>query len=691
MNRIYLRRKTKIILYSGSSKTPNLSHIATILKNIEAFGYTLSEDIIQILKTFTIDELKNFYLSLVKKIKKMVGAHVDYRPIYPNFPAQVMKMDESELYINAIIHYLSFGSLKPVYEKEERLPLFDTVKLKVIELGNTDDFNEIFTNIMGSKTSISDTDKMDMEWFINMHKEDYQNYLPDEIPLKENVCFLCHLLLKHATADSIAISKYINTATDVLRLAVSLSNGDISLASNTKFKRFSRKERRLLLGLLDNCDNIEEDMVRYKSQWIRLGERLHPSEYNMYFNAQRAFNKIRNNEKINTFNSRIDYAIKSKDLSNIISLLRQRPGEFARKLDHILRETEEWKLILKEFEAVAKDVATPVLLQVMEHFKWRNEKNGLRTFFPKGNVAKVYGIENNLLDLNDEICRSIIAICEESLIKRFGQRESLGKVFIDERLKDYIVPFSQRSASKALKTFVRGTKISISENIKTIRSFLYWKENMDDRADLDLSAVLYDADWNYLEHISYTNLKSAKYKAAHSGDITSAPNGASEFIDLDIESIKKFGGRYVVFAVYSFTGQKFIELPECFVGWMARECPASGEIYEPKTVENKIDISSESLICIPMILDLYENKFIWADVSLKSQPTWNNLENNKKGMVLMGKALTTLRKPNLYDLFLLHSIARGVICDNIEEADIIFSIDKGITPFDNDVIISQYL
>ena len=585
---------------------------------------------------------------------------MDYRPMYPNFPAQVMKMDESELYINAIIHYLSFGSLKPVYEKEERLPLFDTVKLKVIELGNIDDFNEIFINIMGSKTSISDTDKMDMEWFIKMHKEDYQSYLPDEIPLKENVCFLCNLLLKHTTANSIAISKYISTATDVLRLAVSLSDGDISLASNTKFKSFNRKERRLLLGLLDNCNNIEEDMVRYKSQWIRLGERLHPSEYKMYFKAQGAFNQIRNNEQINTFNSRIDYAIKSKDLSNTVSLLSERPGELPENLSY-LKETEEWDL-LKESLKQCQRCINSSLLQVIEHFKWRNEKNSLRTFFPKGNVAKVYGIDNNLSYLNDEICRSVIAICEESLTKRFCQRENLGKVFLDERLKDYIVPFSQRSASKALKTFVRGTKISISENIKTIRSFLYWKENMDDRADLDLSAVLYDADWNYLEHISYTNLKSEKYKAAHSGDITSAPNGASEFIDLDIESIKKFGGRYVVFAVYSFTGQKFVELPECFVGWMERECPASGEIYEPKTVENKIDISSESLICIPMILDFYENKVIWADVSLKSQPTWNNLENNKKGMVLMGKALTTLRKPNLYDLFLLHSI-RG-LCSN---------------------------
>ena len=58
-----------------------------------------------------------------------------------------------------------------------------------------------------------------------------------------------------------------------------------------------------------------------------------------------------------------------------------------------------------------------------------------------------------------------------------------------------------------------------------------------------LSAVLYDAEWRYREHISYTNLRSESYRACHSGDITSAPEGACEFIDIDIPSVVAYGGR----------------------------------------------------------------------------------------------------------------------------------------------------
>jgi hypothetical protein len=92
-----------------------------------------------------------------------------------------------------------------------------------------------------------------------------------------------------------------------------------------------------------------------------------------------------------------------------------------------------------------------------------------------------------------------------------------------------------------------------------------------------------------------------------------------------------------------------------------------------------------------MVLDLYHNKVIWADISLKSQPIWNNVENNMKGMILMGKALTTMKRPNLYDLFRLNGEARGQLCKTIEEADTVFSVDNGVTPYDTDVIVSQYL
>lgn len=132
-NTIYLRRKNKIILNGLSiGNAPRLSYIATITKNIEALGYTLSGKIIEVLKTYTVEQLEEFYLYIIKECKELTGANKVYSPMYPNFPQQVMESPESELYINAIINYFSFGSILPEYNKEERIPLFEKRNLKVI-------------------------------------------------------------------------------------------------------------------------------------------------------------------------------------------------------------------------------------------------------------------------------------------------------------------------------------------------------------------------------------------------------------------------------------------------------------------------------------------------------------------------------------------------------------------------------
>lgn len=124
---------------------------------------------------------------------------------------------------------------------------------------------------------------------------------------------------------------------------------------------------------------------------------------------------------------------------------------------------------------------------------------------------------------------------------------------------------------------------------------------------------------------------------------------------------------------------------------MIREFPDSGEIYEPKTVKNKFDIASASTICLPMIADLEKREIIWTDITLKSRNVLNNVKANNRGMVLIGKALTNLIKPNLYDLFYLNGRSRGVIVENKHEADTIFSLDEGITPYNIDEIVSQYI
>ena len=58
-----------------------------------------------------------------------------------------------------------------------------------------------------------------------------------------------------------------------------MSGGDVSLAESAKFRNFTRRERRALLELLENCDNSTENMLRWKGRWIRLGERPHHGEY----------------------------------------------------------------------------------------------------------------------------------------------------------------------------------------------------------------------------------------------------------------------------------------------------------------------------------------------------------------------------------------------------------------------------
>lgn len=689
---MYIRRKGKMYLAGGEHVLPG-DYILNMLANIESLGYTLSAELIGVVETLPEKQFKSFYNQLVSDLKENAGAHKVFAPMYPNFPDQVKKASDRELYTNAFLHYIGdfIGQrIMPVYEKLKREPLKDEVRLKVIGLGSKEDFNAIFTRLLSAKTSVSETDKKDIEWFIKTYNARVIALAPDEIPLKENVAFYIGCLLKNNIEGAEeALRTHAKTATDILRLAVALSGGDISLAENTKFTAISKKNRKLLLSALEAMGNITEDMLRYKNRWKRLGEKLHPGEYRQRFPlCAEAFNVIRNDLPFETFNSKVEKNILGKNLPALLGLLTARPGECARRLDLLIRMTNDPAPVLAAFSAVAGKVSSPVLLQVMAHFKHRNEARELRTFFPKGDVGKARSIGYNLPVIDQEICSKVVSVCEEALVARFSTYPPLGKVYIHDLLKNYTVPFAMRSASKALKTISRGSKIHLPMG-NTIRFFIYWKDGKG-RTDLDLSALALDEQSFHKTTIAYYNLKDMG--GYHSGDITSAPGGASEFIDIDIAAFLKQGIRYVLMSVNSFTSQPYCDLPDCFAGVMMRQYPDSGEIYDPKTVENKFDLTANSRIAIPLIIDLQERKLTWVDLSLKNIPDYaNNVHNNLSSLTIINKAMTMLVKPNLYELFTLHARARGEITTDANQANTIFAVHNGIKPVDIDIIVSEFL
>lgn len=694
---IFLRRARRVIVAAGTSTLP-AEYVATVLHTLGHLGFTVSPDLFERLRTQSEAELQALLEQWIPILRAMVGADVPYEPMYPNFPAQVMQAPEAELYLNAWLHYVhvAYGlRWLPEYEKTPRPPLADTFDLKVIDLATPADFDAIAPRLIGAKTSISPDDKADLQWMLS-NAADPATLLPADIPFKENLAFTAGVLLTQPAADAL-LTRYFKTATDILRLAVVMSEGDVSLAEVVKFRSFKRAERRLLLGLLDRCRSPIEDMFRYPKRWIRLGERLHPGEYAKRFpNAFKAFKAVRDGDRPETFNSRVEAAFAAGTIDAALTILKARPGELARRMDHLLRTHPQPSAVIAAFEAGTDRMASPLLLQVMAHFRARHQgMPKLRAFFPKGESARMKPLPFDLPDLPADTAQAVEQACKTALIQRFSALPALGKVYVDPDLNDYLVPFSQRSASRALRMLVRGSRLPMPEGT-TIRFFTWWKEGVVNgretgNVDLDLSAVMYDPDWGYLEHISYTNLKSAKYQSAHSGDITEAPNGACEFIDLDIASIVKHGGRYVVMSVLSFNGHPFSRLPECHAGWMMRSEPDSGEIFEPKTVVDKLDIVTPTRVSVPVVLDLVERQLIWVDLGLKSEPRFQiNIEANERSMSQMGLAMTTLVKPTLLDLFGLHAAARGERVSSRDAADEVFDVASGL-PFATEQIVTGYL
>ena len=575
LNELLLRRKNKIMLEEGSlSEIKYKEHIATLVKNITSLGYTFSVNVLSVLFTYTVDELVKFNGDIVSLLKKLIGADVVYKPMYPNFPSSVMEKKESELYINAIMHYLTLGTVYPFEEKKERFPLMQNTELKVIDLGIEDDIKDIFTSLCLSKTSLSDTDREDIR---TIFKSGIAVKFPENITYKENIALIGQLYVESSEKlDYKYVKKYFKTATDVLRLITLLSAGDVSLADNTKYRNFSRKERRFLIGLLNECastGNIEEDMLRHKNKWIKVGEKLHPGEdcYNYYYNVQAAFKKLRNNDHIKTFNSKVEELCSCGQFIEVAAHLKKRPGEFVRRLDYLLRMVStdgERAQIIEYFRSVVSSISTPVLLQIREHFLHRDEDR--RIIWTK--KAKLYSMENTLGEIPEKYIKSVIQICENALIQSYSQRSYMGSVYLSDEFKNYKVPFNQRTATKALKNITRGSRVKLNDDtIKTLRGFIWWT-NMENgcRVDVDLSAAICDENWNCIEHISYTNLKSSKFNSCLSGDRTNGGspdgNGVSEFLDIDIDSVLNNGGRYVVYQVYSFTEQKFADMPHVMFG-----------------------------------------------------------------------------------------------------------------------------
>lgn len=638
--------------------------------------------------------------SIFKVLQALIGADKVWEPMYPNFPQQVHDGHAVELFFNAMGHYLTKGIWRPDYVKVLRLPLADKVKLRSIGLISDDKYFHIFSEMLASNSSLSKVDRDIIHSFVSTYDEEIlQRHIPSKIPFKET---RCQLIAEGKLANMQSISDLpLSTATDVLRTATYLSGGDTSLATNTRFK-LSKSNRRWLVKKLEPVINAD-DIARHKGKWKRLYHCLHIGTFEDAPKAREIADQLRNG-KLQGHNGIIEEALVNESLDTLLLQISKKSGEFARRIDHMLRlfSEDDAAVILEKFSNLIVNVDTRVLVQMLGHFKHRQEcqvtstKNDkykskiTRVAIPKGQIAKVMVLKNELPVIAPTILQQLIELIISTLKNRFSQLPGLGKVWVDPELKRSPVPLQMRTAAEGLKVVQRGSRLPMGDK-NILRFFVHWIG-----IDIDLSACFLSDDLKFHSEIAYYALRRNKsnsgYNAVHSGDITyaPAPEGACEFIDIELDSISDKTIRYIAMDVRVYEGGSF-PAQQANAGWMFREkLGKEGEIFDARTIDQRISISATSYSCLVAVFDIKEREVIWLDLAGSSNRlhSGNNVANNRFNIEDLLEASLNFHQISIYELLELHASSRGEMVTSEEGADL--KLEANLV-YQSNVINSDYL
>lgn len=545
---------------------------------------------------------------------------------------------------------------------EARHPLASLTPLKIVGLADDGFIQEQANVLLARQSSLSAAERRFVAAAIDRVALD----LPVKL-FRESL----PLVYLAAGDDLDAVRRRMVGATDILRIAVFLSDvaGDLSLKAPVRFRLATRHKKRLL-SLLDGLVAPEEDMLRHRERWLRLGEALNPASAvnaRRYPQAARAFDRIRNAPAaVVTFNRQVEAAMRARTVdAALLGQLAARPGEFMRRLDFLLRTTEDPLAVLDTLRGCAGAVTTPMLFSMIKYLESRREPGIERAFFPKGQTNKVFVTDERRPAIPDTSLTAASAILEAELHRRLAQSPPLGRVFVDPALSNHVAAFNRRGDSDSATPMTKGSKYPLGD-APVIRLFVHWTGMVD----VDLSIVCLDERLRFVSQISFTNTED--YGCVHSGDIQRAPDGASEFIDFEIGKLRSRGVRYVVASVICFSGMAFGGFP-CFAGFMERDALTSGRKYEPETVRLKFNLSTPSTSHLPVIFDLERMQVIFADLASASR-SFDRAANGMKKLAGATRVVLNLprTRPTAYDILSAHAQARGTLVYDRDKADQVF-------------------
>ena len=685
LNGIYIAKNTT----NNVNETLSIEELATLIKKFEGYGYIFSKELaIAISK-----EERNVIIDKLKAVIKVIEdfkSDKNYTVFYKNFPDEVINMSEVDIYINQILHYW-IGYLPSNSENVIKEDVKPSKLVKARELNLIDDemIEKLFIDLLSSNVTLSEQYLDDVCVLTNNKSiKELEKYM-EYIQMKETLTTVSSYILKK---EGVLIGNF-KTATDILRLIAKISGDELN-NKHIHFAYFSRAELSQLMTKLENLQNPMPDIKRYSKPWHTFFK-LYAKKINFhkYPKVRKVADMLFGDISYMTERGKINEEIKrlpimsEENLDNFVKGFTIFYGDYVREILSLLNKAKEnqyEKLLLGLENCVAK-VNTRILFQLYDRIinLKAKDKTVPRLVNSKGKWRKL----RESISLSDELLNRVLQIVEDGIKIQLKEKENLGKVYIDEDYKNIMLTTSEKDSNVSLKPMTRGSRIKFNLKAEVLRFFVAWK-NLDektlkelntiyDRVDVDLSALTFNENLEFNDVVAYYNQKKSGF--AFSGDITNAPEGALEYIDVfDLERLKKKGNRYILMQIRSYNGYTFEEINSVYAGVMeltSIEAKEKKNMYSTAITEGFQIVSSERTTNT-ILVDLKKYEYIWLDMNMDGYrlDVFQNALNYEEIPYLNDMLRYFSRKQyiTMYDLLKLNADVRGVLTKDKKEADVIF-------------------
>ena len=699
-NGIYIAKNTN----NNINETLSIEEFATLIKKFEGYGYIFSKELaIAISK-----EERNVIIDKLKAVIKVIEdfkSDKNYTVFYKNFPDEVINMSEVDLYINQILHYW-IGYLPSNNENITKGDVEPSKLVKARELNLVDDemIEKLFIDLLSSNVTLSEQYLDDVCVLTNNKSiKELEKYM-EYIQMKETLTTVSSYILKK---EGVLIGNF-KTATDILRLIAKISGDELN-NKHIHFAYFSRAELSQLMTKLENLQNPMPDIKRYSKPWHTFFK-LYAKKinFNKFPKVRKVADMLFGDISYMTERGKINEEIKrlpimsEENLDNFVKGFTIFYGDYVREILSLLNKANEnqYDKLLLGLENCVTKVNTRVLFQLYDRIinLKAKDKTVPRLVNSKGKWRRL----RESISLSDELLNRVLQIVEDGIKTQLKEKENLGKVFIDEDYKNIMLTTSEKDSNVSLRPMTRGSRIKFNPNAEVLRFFVAWK-NLDEktlkelntayskldektlkeltpmysRVDVDLSALTFNENLEFNDVVAYYNQKKSGF--AFSGDITNAPEGALEYIDVfDLERLKKKGNRYILMQIRSYNGYTFEEINSVYAGVMeltSIEAKEKKNMYSTAITEGFQIVSSERTTNT-ILVDLKNYEYIWLDMNMDSYKLdiFQNALNYEEIPYLNDMLRYFSRKQyvTMYDLLKLNADVRGVLTKDKKEADIIF-------------------